>query len=123
MSDADAVVSKAADVVPPDRARPLLAAFRKQLAAVPRAFTLEVDFEARPGFTILFGPSGAGKTTVLDCIAGLSLPDSGRISASDRVLFDSSDGINIAVARRHIGYVLQDLALFPHMTVEQNVAF
>ncbi len=123
MSDADAVVSKAADVVPPDRARPLLASFRKQLAAVPPAFTLEVNFEARPGFTILFGPSGAGKTTVLDCIAGLSLPDSGRISASDRVLFDSSDGINIAVARRHIGYVLQDLALFPHMTVEQNVAF
>ena len=108
---------------PPQPASQLRAEFRKRLAGQPREFVLDVSFEASPGFTILFGASGAGKTTLLDCIAGLSTPDSGRISTSTRALFDSSHGINVPVARRHIGYVLQDLALFPHMTVAQNVAF
>ena len=101
----------------------LRAEFRKRLGTEPQEFVLEVKFEAQPGFTILFGPSGAGKTTLLDCVAGLSTPDSGRISISDRSLFDSSQTINLPVAKRRVGYVLQDLALFPHMTVAQNVAF
>lgn len=100
----------------------LRAEFRKRLSN-GREFVLEVQFEARPGFTILFGASGAGKTTLLDCVAGLATPDSGRIATPGRVLFDSSQGIDIPVAKRRIGYVLQDLALFPHMTVAQNVAF
>lgn len=89
----------------------------------PAAFLLESSFEAGPGFTIVFGASGAGKTTLLDCIAGLTQPDSGRICAGDRPLFDSANHVNIPVPKRRIGYVLQDLALFPHMTVQQNVAY
>lgn len=86
-------------------------------------FLLDVAFDAPSGFTILFGASGAGKTTLLDCIAGLTAADSGRISIGDRALFDSSQGINIPLSRRRAGYVLQSLALFPHMTVTQNVSY
>ena len=88
-----------------------------------RSFLLEVDFQAAPGFTILFGPSGAGKTTLLDCIAGLTTPESGRIAIGDRVWFDSAQRTNLPVAKRHVGYVFQTLALFPHLTVEQNVEY
>ena len=102
---------------------PLAAQFRKRLAAQSRDFVLEVDFHAAPGFTILFGPSGAGKTTLLDCIAGLTKPDSGRIAINDRVLFDAAECTDVPVAKRRVGYVFQNLALFPHLTVEQNVKY
>lgn len=95
----------------------------KHLAANPQEFLLEVAFHAAPGFNILFGASGAGKTTLLDCIAGLTSPDAGRISIGERVLFDSAAALNVPVANRHLGYVFQSLALFPHMTVEQNVGY
>ncbi len=101
----------------------LSARVRKSFPGGERGFTLDVEFGAMPGFTILFGPSGSGKTTVLDCVAGLSTPDAGRIVAGDRVLFDSSTRKDIAIAQRGVGYVLQDLALFPHLTVEQNIEF
>ncbi len=107
-----------------DRAGPCLAAcFRKHFAGNAQDFLLEVDFQTAPGFTILFGASGAGKTTVLDCIAGLAHPDEGRISVGERVLFESAQSINQPVAKRRVGYVFQSLALFPHMTVEQNVGY
>jgi molybdate transport system ATP-binding protein len=111
-------------VAPPVSAREarLQCAIRKRLAAEPE-FSLDVDFEAAPGFTILFGASGAGKTTLLDCVAGLITPDVGRIVVSERVLFDSSSRVNIRVPRRRLGYVFQTLALFPHMTIEQNVCY
>ena len=96
---------------------------RKRLPAQGHDFLLEVEFQAAPGFTILFGASGAGKTTLLDCVAGLARPDSGRISLGKRVLHDSSQGIDLAVAMRRVGYVFQDLALFPHLSVEQNVEY
>jgi molybdate transport system ATP-binding protein len=102
---------------------PLTAQFRKRLAAQSHDFVLEVDFQAAPGFTILFGPSGAGKTTLLDCIAGLANPDSGRIAIGNRILYDAAKHIDLPVAKRHVGYVFQNLALFPHLTVEQNVEF
>src|SRR5271169_6845428 len=86
-------------------------------------FVLDVDFHAAPGFTILFGASGAGKTTLLDCIAGLIEPDSGRIAIGDRVLFDASAHVRLPVEKRNVGYVFQDLALFPHLTVEENVDY
>ena len=86
-------------------------------------FALEVDFHATPGFTILFGASGAGKTTLLDTIAGLTTPDSGHIYIGNRVLFDSSQRINVPVAKRRAGYVFQSLALFPHMSVDENVQY
>ncbi len=86
-------------------------------------FQLDVAFALEKGITILFGPSGAGKTTLLDCIAGLAHPDQGRIAAGAQVLFDSEEGINLSPTERKIGYVFQDLALFPHLSVEANVAY
>src|ERR1700692_2332101 len=105
-------------------AGPLLEAqFRKRFAVPTREFILQAEVRATPGFTILFGPSGAGKTTVLDCVAGLTTPDSGRITISDRVLFDAALGTNLPVAKRRTGYVFQSLALFPHLTGEQNIRY
>jgi molybdate transport system ATP-binding protein len=95
----------------------------KRLPAAERDFVLDVEFNAAAGFTILFGPSGSGKTTLLDCVSGLLTPDSGRISVGGRILFDSEQRKNVAVAKRRVGYVLQQLALFPHMTVEQNTEY
>jgi molybdate transport system ATP-binding protein len=116
---------------------PLTARIRKSFVSAERQFTLDVKFSAAPGFTILFGPSGAGKTTILDCVAGLATPDDGRITVDDRVLFEgNAEGKNnnrgenrepvrknVPVAKRGVGYVLQDLALFPHLSVEQNTEY
>ncbi len=96
---------------------------RKLLRTHDCNFSLDLVFDSPAGFTILFGASGAGKTTLLDCIAGLTRPESGSISLGNRVLFDSSKQIDLAISRRHAGYVLQNLALFPHMTVAQNIAY
>ena len=87
------------------------------------AFALEAEFETSAGFTMLLGPSGCGKTTLLNCIAGFVRPDAGRISLGARALFDSGSGIDMPVPERQLGYVFQNLALFPHMTVEQNVQY
>ncbi len=97
----------------------------KELRAQGRgqAFVLQAEFQAAAGFTIVFGPSGAGKTTMLDCIAGLTTPDAGRVSIGERVLFDGAQGVDLPVAKRRVGYVFQNLALFPHMSVEQNVRY
>jgi len=86
-------------------------------------FTLDVAFTIAPGITIIFGPSGAGKTTLLDCVAGLATPNSGRIAVGDRVLFDQASKTNVPVQDRNAGYVFQDLALFPHLTVGKNVEY
>jgi len=105
------------------RDRTLQARFCKRFLSAEHEFSLQVDFDAEPGFTILFGPSGAGKTTLLDCLAGLATPDRGRMAVNNRVLFNAEAGLNLPVAKRQIGYVFQDLALFPHLNVEQNVAY
>ena len=86
-------------------------------------FSLEAEFGALPGFTILFGASGAGKTTLLNCIAGLMAPDGGCIRLRSRLLFDSKRGINVPVRERSVAYLFQTLALFPHLTVEENVEY
>src|SRR3954462_7357946 len=86
-------------------------------------FLLDVEFIAEPGITILFGHSGSGKTTILQCIAGLLKPDEGRIVSGDQVLFDSETRLDTAVSKRNTGYVFQNLALFPHFTVEQNIHY
>ena len=96
---------------------------RRALTSDDGVFQLDVAFALEKGITILFGPSGAGKTTLLDCIAGLADPDQGRIVAGSRVLFDSEEGVNLDATERKTGYVFQDLALFPHLTVEANVAY
>ena len=71
----------------------------------------------------MFGPSGSGKSVTLMALAGLDHPDQGRIAVDGRVLFDSVAGINVAARDRSIGYLFQDYALFPHMTVEENIGF
>jgi molybdate transport system ATP-binding protein len=94
----------------------------KHFSGAGRDFVLDLSFEVTAGITIIFGPSGAGKTTLLDCIAGLNTPDSGKIMTGNRVLFDHPRG-NVPVQHRKIGYVFQDLALFPHLTVGKNIEY
>jgi molybdate transport system ATP-binding protein len=94
----------------------------KHFSNSQQAFDVDVHFRANPGFTILFGASGAGKTTVLECIAGLSRPDRGQIAVGED-LFDSDKHRDVPAWKRRIGYVIQDLALFPHLNAEENVAF
>ncbi|MFZ0286322.1 MAG: molybdenum ABC transporter ATP-binding protein [Terriglobales bacterium] len=95
----------------------------KRFANAERDFLLEAECVCAPGITILFGASGAGKTTLLDCIAGLAVPDTGRIAVGDRVLLDRQRGVEVPVQRREVGYVFQDLALFPHLSAEENVGY
>jgi molybdate transport system ATP-binding protein len=86
-------------------------------------FVLELHERLDGGITALFGPSGSGKTTTLDAIAGLRRPSAGRIAIGDRVLFDGRRRIDLPPYARHIGYVPQDTALFPHMNVRRNVLY
>ena len=86
-------------------------------------FVLDAQFSTRPGITALFGRSGAGKTTVLGLIAGLTRPNRGRIAVDGRVLYDSSGGVNLPPHRRRVGYVFQEGRLLPHLTVRQNLLY
>jgi molybdate transport system ATP-binding protein len=87
------------------------------------SFTLDLRVRLDRPITALFGPSGAGKTTVLDAIAGLRRPIVGSITINERPLFDSSAGMDVPPHQRHVGYVAQDVALFPHMSVRRNVLY
>ena len=87
------------------------------------AFTLEVDAELTAGIAGLFGPSGAGKTSLLDLIAGLRRAPSAQIRLGDRVLTDTAQGLSVPARSRRIGYVPQDLALFPHLSVRGNLLY
>jgi molybdate transport system ATP-binding protein len=89
----------------------------------PTGFALETKFSAGAGVTALVGPSGQGKTTILNLIAGLLTPSAGRIELKEQVLFDSTQRINLPPNRRNVGYVFQDYQLFPHLTVEQNLRY
>ncbi|WMJ80099.1 ATP-binding cassette domain-containing protein [Clostridium sp. MB40-C1] len=71
----------------------------------------------------LQGPSGSGKTTILDCIAGIKTPDKGIIKIDNKIVFSSLENINLPIRDRHIGYLFQNYALFPHMAVEENILF
>ena len=86
-------------------------------------FFISVRFESAGGVTALFGASGAGKTTLVNMIAGLITPDRGRITLDGAALFESSGGINVPVHRRGIGYVFQEGRLFPHLTVAANLDY
>ena len=85
------------------------------------SFTLDVDFTAGQGITSLLGASGCGKSMTLKCIAGIEKPDEGRIELDGRVLFDSAQGVNLPPQQRRVGYLFQNYALFPNMTVRQNI--
>jgi molybdate transport system ATP-binding protein len=87
------------------------------------AFALDVSFAVEPGVTILFGASGSGKTTILRCVAGLARPAAGRITIDGRALFDDAAGIDVPPQLRRIGYVFQQLALFPHMSAAANIGY
>lgn len=98
----------------------------KLAAQVRKSFpggALDVGFEIEPGFTILFGASGSGKTTLLDGLAGLVRPEDGQITIAGRTLFSQAQRVNVPVARRKIGYLFQDLALFPHFSVQKNIEY
>ena len=88
------------------------------------AFALQVSFVlASHGITVLWGASGSGKTTLLQCLAGLLRPDAGRIACREAVWFDAERGVCLAPERRRIGYVFQDVRLFPHLSVRSNMLF
>ncbi len=87
------------------------------------AFRLDVHLLAREGITVIFGPSGSGKTLLLDSISGFVRPDEGRIIVRNELYFDAAANVHVNPSRRRCGYIFQDHALFPHMTVRQNVRF
>ncbi|MEG4496349.1 molybdate ABC transporter permease subunit [Microcoleus sp. F10-C6] len=87
------------------------------------SFALDVGFDIGPEVLGILGASGSGKSMTLRCIAGLETPSSGKIAVNGRVLFDSAQGINVASKDRRIGFLFQNYALFPHLTVAQNIAF
>ena len=84
-------------------------------------FELAVDFDMDEGIVGFLGSSGCGKSMTLKCIAGIETPDEGRIVLDDEVLFDKKSGINLSPQKRKVGYLFQNYALFPHMTVKQNI--
>ena len=87
-------------------------------------FELQVDFQVQPEeILVLWGPSGSGKTTILECLAGLCRPDAGSIRLNGQLLYEKSSRLFIPARHRNIGYLFQNYALFPHLTVEQNVRY
>jgi molybdate transport system ATP-binding protein len=93
------------------------------LRSAHRSFELNVAFASGDDRVVIFGPSGAGKSVTIQAIAGLVHPERGRVQLGDRVLFDSAAKIDVPSRDRRVGYLFQDYALFPHLTVEENVAF
>lgn len=85
--------------------------------------TIQAAFTGGAGVTVLFGPSGAGKTTVLDMIAGLLRPATGHVRVGGRTLFDAATGVNLPPEHRRVGYVFQDVRLFPHRRVRANLRY
>lgn len=98
-------------------------AFRRTLRHGATQFDLDVAFASPHSRLVIFGPSGAGKTQTLRVIAGTANPDHGRVMVAGRVLYDSDASIHLTPQQRALGYVYQDYALFPHLTVRQNIAF
>ncbi|MGC4060812.1 MAG: ATP-binding cassette domain-containing protein [Aquabacterium sp.] len=88
-----------------------------------QAFSLQARIASQADRIVLFGPSGVGKTMTLQAIAGLQRPDRGHVRLGERVLFDQARGIDLPARERRIGYVFQDYALFPHLSVARNIAF
>lgn len=101
----------------------LVVALRKHF---PNGLTVTADFQiplSPPSVLVLFGPSGSGKTTLLRCVAGLECPDAGKIFYGDEAWFDAERRLWVPAQKRRIGYLFQEYALFPHLTVEENIAY
>ncbi|RJE47558.1 MULTISPECIES: ATP-binding cassette domain-containing protein [unclassified Dehalobacter] len=88
-----------------------------------RHFELEAELEAENEILVLVGPSGSGKTTILKCLAGLKAPSQGIIQINDRIVYFSENKINCPSKERRVGYVFQEYALFPHMSVRKNILY
>ncbi len=97
--------------------------FDIDIAAGRGTFEIAVAFQAGRGVTALFGPSGAGKTSVLNIIAGILAPRRGRIAVDGQVLYDSDTGVDVPADRRRVGYIFQDARLFPHLSVRANLLY
>jgi molybdate transport system ATP-binding protein len=95
----------------------------KTLKSGERRFELTARLSSSGGSLVFFGPSGSGKTVTLMAVAGLLRPDAGRIVLDGRVLFDSAAGVDLPARERGVGFVFQDYALFPHLSVAENVGF
>ena len=98
-------------------------ALQLQLRDGRRRFALDLAFASSAEVLVLYGPSGAGKSLTLQAIAGLVRPQSGHVRVDGRTLFDAALGIDVPVEQRELGYLFQDYALFPHLTVRQNIGF
>lgn len=99
------------------------ARIHKRLGNGSNAHVIDVNIQAMEDITVLFGPSGAGKTSILRAIAGILVPDEGRIKLGEKIFFDSVAGVNTPMRQREVGYVFQNNLLFPHMTAEQNALY
>jgi molybdate transport system ATP-binding protein len=98
-------------------------ALRRSFREGTQHFALDVAFASDAHRVVLCGPSGAGKTQTLRLVAGIGTPEAGRVAVAGRTLHDSAAGVNLTPQQRRIGYVFQDYALFPHLSVRQNIAF
>ena len=97
--------------------------FELRFSLTQGTFTVAPDLDISARAVALFGPSGSGKTSILEAVAGLRTPQRGRIGVRGRVLFDAASHTNVPVRERHVGYVPQDLLLFPHLDVRQNITY
>jgi len=93
----------------------------KNLQARGRHFLLDLDLRSDSDALVIYGPSGAGKTLTLQCLAGFVAPDAGRIAVDGATLFEAAQRISVPARQRGVGYVFQDYALFPHLTVAGNI--
>ncbi|MGF6416687.1 molybdate transport system ATP-binding protein [Stenotrophomonas sp. AN71] len=96
---------------------------QRRLRAAGQEFVLDVSLQCTQRQVVLCGPSGAGKSLTLKTVAGLLRPDQGHVRLQGQTLFDAATGMDLPSQRRRLGYVFQDYALFPHLSVRQNVAF
>lgn len=96
---------------------------KKTLTSASHSFRLDVRFSSNSKRIVIFGPSGAGKTMILQSIAGLVTPDSGYIKLASKTLFDTKQKINLKPQQRKLAYLFQNYSLFPHLTVKQNICF
>jgi molybdate transport system ATP-binding protein len=96
---------------------------RKTLHSRDRTFVLEAAFSSHDDLTVIFGASGSGKSLTIQSIAGLVRPESGRIAVGGGVLFDHQQGVDLPTRERKMGYLFQDYALFPHLSVQENIAY
>ena len=95
----------------------------KTLRSRDREFHLHAAFSSSDDLTVIFGASGSGKSLTIQAIAGLVTPERGKITVADRVLYDHEQEVNLLARHRQVGYLFQDYALFPHLTVRENIAY